>query len=349
MLDPKVDISKILNAHGLEHFGMKSLQPALSFTHYKNWIHEGAQAGMEYLKKDLALKENPNHFLPKARSIISLTFSYFPELPGAEDFAFANNRVAYYARGDDYHFWLKDKLKKITEELGQIFPGEEFWAFTDSIPILERDYAAQNGLGWIGKNTCLIDRSKGSLFFIGEILTSLKIEASIDASQDHCGTCTRCIEACPTGALSAEQRRLDANLCISYWTIEAKEPAPIELRAKLGDWLFGCDICQEVCPWNKKIIAAAPTPPTPLSPEAHRKNLVQELQTIFNLSNRKLAKLIAKTPLNRAGAKGLKRNALILAANLKLLELKIDIEGCKFEDEKLKDLKQWTLDQLSLN
>jgi epoxyqueuosine reductase len=223
--------------------------------------------------------------------------------------------------------------------------------FTDSGPVLERDLAARAGLGFVGKNTCLIDRKKGSLFFIAEIYTTLTLPiAKIDPDEvkkDFCGTCTRCIDACPTGALIAP-KDLDARLCISYLTIESRKTVPPELRNKIGDWLFGCDICQIVCPWNIKAhgsVLLNSFSTESQEPGERDTALTQDLRYLLTTSSRQLERDFAGTPLARAGGFGLKRNALVVIANRRIETLLKEVEAL-LPHPKLGELAQWTLLEL---
>ena len=214
-------------------------------------------------------------------------------------------------------------------------------AFTDAVPLLERDMAAQAGLGWVGKNSCLIHPKRGSLFFIGEILTSLSCENSPELMHDYCGSCTACIDACPTDAL-IEPRVLDSNRCLAYWNIESKENPPEEIRKAMGDWFFGCDICQTICPWNIKLHKEEPHFP---NKETQELEMIVQLRGILQSSNNKLLKSVKQTPLSRAGAKGLKRNALLVAGNMKLVELRDDITAY-LDHETLGEMARWALREL---
>ena len=292
------------------------------------------------------------------KSIFVFQQPYWPEPENQKKTFFKNLKIARYAKQRDYHLWFKDQLLKYGEILKESFPDESFRVFTDSVPLLERDYAVQAGLGWVGKNTCVIHPKKGSFFFIGEILSSLENDPEINLSprtlQDLCGSCTACISACPTGAIRSE-RVLDANLCLSYWNIESKKNPPPEIRKKMGSWFFGCDICQEVCPWNIKFHSDPihPVSQKPSSPETkhtikvfdNQSRLEEELCFILRTSNKKLMKILKDSPLNRAGGRGLKRNALIVIANLQLNNLK-NLVQTFLDDQRLGGLAQWTLDQL---
>lgn len=208
------------------------------------------------------------------------------------------------------------------------------------MPLLERDLAYRAGLGWIGKNTCLINEKRGSLFFLGEIVTTLRLEAKFTAAADRCGTCTRCIDACPTGAL-VEPRKLDARKCISYLTIESKNVPSSELRDLNRDFYYGCDICQTVCPWNVKIHGET------LSAVKHtREEMLVDLKFILKTGGSQLSKRFAGTPLTRAATWHHKANAIVLAVNLEMRELLPEIlEACS-QYEKLTDLKTWATEKL---
>ena len=220
-----------------------------------------------------------------------------------------------------------------------------FLAMTDSTPILERDLAYRAGLGWVGKNTCLIHPKKGSLFFLGEIITSLNIESPLTPVHDFCGTCTRCMDICPTQALISP-RKMDARKCIAYLTIESRDIPPEELRKPIGDWLFGCDLCQTVCPWNQKVFKNELETQELLSLSSEEEKLqVEDLRYLLTSSGKKLEKDFFGTAYSRAGSFGLKRNALIVAANRNLKELTPEIEALSTHP-KLGPLAEWALTQL---
>ncbi len=330
-----------------------TLKKPLSIEFYEKWLSNNYHAGMTYLQTHLALKKNPQLIEASLKSVISLSQAYFPAANA--DQLKTPARVALYAKNEDYHIWLKQKLQRIIQQLELDFPNEIFLPYVDSGPILERDMAYQNGLGWFGKNTCLIHPEHGSLFFIAEILSSLDTSTTtntIEALPDFCGTCTKCIDVCPTNALT-EPRTLRADLCISYLTIESKTVAPIELRKKIGDWFFGCDLCQTVCPWNekffrKKKITSMPgletTALIDLSFEA-KAELVAYFEFLLTASHKQIQKYHFGSPLSRSGAKGLKRNALIVIANKNLAELRETVQ--KIESSELQELATWTLLQLT--
>ncbi|MGE0526579.1 MAG: tRNA epoxyqueuosine(34) reductase QueG [Bdellovibrionales bacterium] len=376
-------VEEELTRAGFSHFGFSALERPLSMDLYREWIRDGRHAGMDYLERHADLKESPASFMPRAQTAIVVARPYFPhpypQPYGALDFS---ARIALYASGEDYHFHFRRELEEVAANLRRVFVNQEFLCFTDSAPILERDLAYRAGLGWIGKNTCLIHPKKGSLFFLGQILTSVNLssvdmeDAQTSPIPDLCGTCDRCLRACPTQALVAP-RTLDANKCISYWTIEAKADASLELRTQIGDWFFGCDICQTVCPWNEKLhgkaemqklsVAATTLTQTPthaLRPKPERESahaqepvranaeststdrLIDDLRWVLTSSSRQIQKRFHGLPLLRARARGLKRNALYVAGNLRLAALRPEIELAQ-QDPRLKEVATWALGRLA--
>lgn len=337
------ELESYLNAKskelGFSHFGLATLSRPFSFEIYENWLAEGLHGSMNYLKTHAHIKANAREKWPLAQSALVFAVPYFPHPEPKSDFPLNALRVSLYAKGYDYHHWFKEKLKVICEDLKAKLPGEEFIPMTDSSPVLERDLAYRAGLGWVGKNTCLIQAKKGSLFFIGEIYTSFVLKTETAPLPDFCGTCTRCIDICPTKALTAP-RTLDARKCISYLTIESKEVPPPELRSNIGDWFFGCDLCQTVCPWNQKIFKSKLST-LPMDLTVSEDALIQELRWILQSSGKQLEKAFAHSPLSRAGNFGLKRNALIVIANRRLKKLLPEVEAY-VAHERLGELARWT-------
>ncbi|OQW48572.1 MAG: hypothetical protein A4S09_04020 [Proteobacteria bacterium SG_bin7] len=287
---------------------------------------------MDYLVRHRDIKANLKTKYLGANSAIVMAYPYVPH-PSKENNPFPNLNVALYAQGLDYHNWLKKKVEEIIAKLKEHFPNENFWSCTDSSPVLERDLAQNSGLGWFGKNTCLIDRKAGSFFFICEIVTTLNLEPSVSSPKSFCGTCTRCIDSCPTNAIISPHV-LDARRCISYLTIEAKSIAKAELRPLIGSHFFGCDICQTVCPWNEE-----------LEPYMLNQDGINELQFILDSSDEELKNKIRGTALERAKPLGLKRNALIVTANQQITSLKHSVKrylGHKI----LRELTKWALERL---
>jgi epoxyqueuosine reductase len=212
----------------------------------RNWLNKGYHGSMQYMENHFSLRSHPDRILPGARSAVVLLYNYFPGevfLPGSRF------RMAKYTWGRDYHAFLKTKLNRLIRQIRELTGTEIIRGFTDSAPVMEKALAHQAGLGWVGKNTLLIHPRIGSFFFIAEILTDLELQYDTPGA-DRCGHCTRCIDACPTGALTAPYT-LDARRCIAYLTIENNGDLPVQHAGQFNRYIFGCDICQDVCPWNR--------------------------------------------------------------------------------------------------
>ncbi|MCE2966637.1 MAG: tRNA epoxyqueuosine(34) reductase QueG [Phycisphaerales bacterium] len=244
-------------AMGFALAGVCECSPSEHAEHVRAWFAQGRHGSMAYLARLGEERLDPRRVLPEARAIIVVADQYAPRGDASPVKRDGVGRVARYAHGEDYHVLIKDRLHALRDELIAEHPGEHFRAFCDTAPILEREHAQRAGLGWIGKNTLLIHPRLGSYTLLGGLLTSLPLvpPREQERHEDHCGSCTRCIDACPTGAISAYS--VDASRCISYLTIERREPTPPDLREKVSDWIFGCDVCQEVCPHNAPVRAAA--------------------------------------------------------------------------------------------
>ncbi len=265
----------------------------------EKWLKQNRHGSMHYMEKYFDERIDPSLLVPGAKSVITLLLNYFPEpQPAKETF-----KISKYAWGKDYHEVIKEKLnaflQMLRDEIGEI-NGR---GFVDSAPVLERTWAAKSGLGWIGKNGNLINKTNGSFYFIATLITDLELQADEAFTKDYCGTCTRCIDACPTDAI-LDNKEIDGSKCISYFTIELKDALiPDEMRGKFDNWMFGCDICQDVCPWNKfskPTMEKAFTPlPQILNFTTHDwEELTEEsFKLIFN-----------KTPLKRSKFQGIKRN-----------------------------------------
>lgn len=346
-IENKLELLK--DSYGLNQLAIGPLRTPVSIEFYEKWLAQNYHGTMFYLKDHLPFKKEPKNLNPDIVSVISVAQSYYPTQHPAPLSVPA--RTALYANNVDYHYWLKEKLKQIIEELKTTYPDSVFLPYVDSGPVLERDLAYQNGMGWFGKNTCLIHPEHGSLFFIAEILTNLKSHEVIQPLPDFCGKCTKCMDICPTNAI-VEPRVLRAEHCISYLTIESKETPPLELRRQIGDWFFGCDLCQTVCPWNEKVFRKKKIQRNDensaelllnLTPEK-RGELIEYFKFLLTSSNKQIQKKHFGSPLLRAGPKGLKRNSLIVIANKNLFELKHEVQNLK--DESLQELASWTLQQL---
>lgn len=215
--------------------------------HLEQWLNSGYHATMHYLEKHFDLKVDPTKLVPGAKSVVCLMYNYYTDIKQEDPEA---PIIATYAYGRDYHKVVKAKNKQLFNYLKSIVGDVHGRTFVDSAPILERDWAKRSGLGWSGKNTLTIHPECGSYFFLSELICDYTFEYDMPI-KDYCGTCTRCIDACPTEAISPQGYLVDSNKCISYITIERKDALPIELKGKMNNYMVGCDICQQVCPWNR--------------------------------------------------------------------------------------------------
>ena len=295
-------------------FDLVGIAPAERPTHadfYLDWLDRGYGGEMAYLGRPDAVERrlSPSAALPGARSIVAVAINYHLGDDGPFDDP-ARPVIARYARGDDYHLVFEEKLEQLATSIRELLGAEvQTRLYVDYGPVLERDHAQSAGLGWIGKNTVLINPDIGSYLFLGEILTDADLEADEPFLLDHCGTCTRCIDACPTGAIKGP-RELDARLCISYLTIELRGPIPRELRPLIGNRVFGCDICQEVCPWNSEI-------PETAEPRFQARDDVTgpELVQLMALSEEEFRERYSDSPLSRARRGGFLRNVAVALGN----------------------------------
>jgi epoxyqueuosine reductase len=284
--------------------GVTSSNPPAHYSTFESWLNAGMHGTMNYLAEERSRtrRTDPKQILPECKSILVLALPY-----SSFRIYHSSFRIASYALGDDYHDIIPPRLKLIVEfieeQLGHLIPNRYY---TDTGPILERDLAQRAGLGWIGKNSMLINPQAGSTFFLAEILLGIELEPDDAILTDHCGTCTRCINACPTQAI-LPNRTLDARRCISYLTIELKDDIPVELRPLMKDWIFGCDICQQVCPWNRFSAPAdsAFEPKIPLPIPAD-----DLLLTSVEFNQR-----FKKSPIKRARRRGYLRNLAVAIGN----------------------------------
>jgi epoxyqueuosine reductase len=211
----------------------------------ENWLNKNHHGQMSYMENHFDKRLNPKLLVDDSKSVISLLLNYFPSEEQNSD----SYKISKYAYGQDYHFVIKEKLKELLNTIQSKIGDVSGRAFVDSAPVLDKAWAAKSGLGWIGKNSNLITQKVGSFYFIAELIIDLELEYD-NPTTDHCGTCTACIDACPTDAIVAPYL-VDGSKCISYFTIELKDNLPIEMKGKFDDWAFGCDVCQDVCPWNR--------------------------------------------------------------------------------------------------
>jgi len=262
----------------------------------KEWLDNGFHGEMHYMENHFEKRTDPRKLVEGAKSVISVLYNYYPKDFQRKD----TYQISKYAYGKDYHYVVKEKLNQLLEFIKQEIQEVSGRAFVDSAPVMDKVWAAKSGLGWIGKNTNLISRQFGSFVFIGELIIDLDLDYDSPV-KDYCGNCTKCIDACPTKALSPYQ--LDAQKCISYLTIEKKGEIPDEFIGKWNNWIFGCDICQDVCPWNAKIKPS-------YEPQFQISELLKNMnrEDWQNLDETIFKKLFKNSPVERAKFEGLKRN-----------------------------------------
>ena len=263
------------------------------------WLNNGFAASMQWMEKHFDLRIDPSKLVPGAKSVITLLLNYYPEQRQQSEAP----KIAKYAWGMDYHDVIREKLNEFLATLKTMIGDINGRGFVDSAPVLERSWAARSGLGWIGKNGNLLNKQMGSFFFIATLITDLELEPDPPFSTDHCGTCTRCVDACPTEAI-VSPTVIDANKCISYLTIELKDALiPNDLQSKMDGWMFGCDVCQDVCPWNR---FSKPNSEPSFNPIHEVLDLSkQEWQAMTEDAFRKIFK---GSPLKRPKWKGIQRN-----------------------------------------
>ncbi len=295
-------------------FDMVGVAPAVippGYPRYLDWLSRGYEAGMGYLSKDPKTREHPGSILPGVRSVVMAGIVYGERSPGS-DFD-RNGKVARYARGADYHDLFWRRLEQLLEWVRAEFTGVKGRAVADTAPLLERDFARLAGLGWFGKNTMLIQKRLGSFTLLGGLLLDAELAYDAPFEADHCGTCTRCLDACPTGAFP-EPGVLDANRCISYWTIEHRGPIPDPMAESLHGWAFGCDICQDVCPWNRKA-------PPGREPEfrARAEWSDPDLIAWLELDETAFRAMLKGTSIRRTKRTGLIRNAALILGTRRVI------------------------------
>ena len=289
-------IEQRASSAGFQRCGIARAEPIGRGAFLRDWLAAGRAGSMAYLHRCLEERANPALLLEGARSVIVFALSYRPCEADEKEPTDGYGRIARYAWGEDYHTVLKDKLFALVGEIRAVVgENERFKVCVDTAPLLEREVAAAAGIGWIGKNTLILDAEWGSYLFLGAVITTLDLPAD-DPVEDHCGTCTACLDACPTGALDAPYQ-MDAAKCISYLTIEHRDAVSESLVDRMGSWLFGCDICQEVCPHNRHAPATseprfAPRPPAPaIAPEEVLRWSVEDYRSQLKGSAMRRAKL----------------------------------------------------------
>jgi epoxyqueuosine reductase len=296
-------IKQLAFEHGFDHCGIAMARPLTEDARrLERWLQQGLHGGMKYMENYFDLRVDPTKLVPGAKSVITLLKNYYPA-----ETAPAELMISKYAYGKDYHEVIKGHLRQMTQELQERIGQFSGRGFVDSAPVLERSWAQKSGLGWIGKNGNLITKQSGSFFFIATLITDLELKYDDPFAKDYCGSCTRCIDACPTEAIQPN-KVINGSKCISYFTIELKdEVIPGEMKGKFGNWMFGCDICQDVCPWNR-------------FSKPHQEVAFTPLPEILNLSTKQweelseemFRKIFKHSPLSRSKHKGIQRNIKFL-------------------------------------
>lgn len=276
--------------------------------HLEKWLADNFQAAMSWMEREPEKRTNPKLLMENAKSVIVVALNYYT--PHQHEEMLKVGKVSRYAWGDDYHDILKEKLRALLTWIKAEVPNAEGKICVDTAPIMDKAWAQRAGLGWIGKHSNLITRELGSWVFLGEIILNLELEFDDPETTDFCGNCTACLDACPTNAIVAP-RRVDANRCLSYATIESRAPElPAEIAENLSGWLYGCDICQDVCPWNR---FEQPTAENRFEPRPD--NVSPNLEAVLNLSVEDYVQRFRRSPMKRAKLGGLQRNARALLAN----------------------------------
>ncbi|NUL82379.1 MAG: tRNA epoxyqueuosine(34) reductase QueG [Armatimonadetes bacterium] len=320
-------------AEGFDQAGIAPVDAPPNLDKFHQWLADGYAATMGYMHRWKALRADPKSLLPTAKSAIVAALSYAQGKPRGKE-----HRIAQYAWGKDYHKVVREKFRRVQAAIGV---EADYRICVDSAPILERDLGLLAGIGWYGKNSCLIDSKRGSLFFLGVMLTSLELEPDKPAV-GGCGTCRACIDACPTGAI-VEPYRVDSSRCISYLTIEHRGPIDDELKPKMGDWIFGCDVCQDVCPFNQarasQPMRAAPATDEQIASEP----LDMTLEQILALSEEDFRARFQGSAIKRAKRAGIVRNGAIAAKNRPDLRDRLSALT-EDEDEGVRDAARWALE-----
>lgn len=312
MTDSATDLTTFIRNEALSvGFSAVGVCPAVSptgVTRLHDWLDAGFAGEMQYLEDRRDAYSHPKYVLDGVQSIVMLALNYKSQpIPPLDS---GKGRVSRYAFGElDYHDWIHARLKQLKRSIGDFAPEAKVRGVVDTAPLLEREFAQQAGLGWFGKNTMLLNKQLGSLFFLAAILIDQPLSYDEPHKASHCGTCTACLDACPTDAF-VKPHVLDATRCISYLTIELRDEIPAELRHGMEDWVFGCDVCQDVCPWNNK---APVTTHETFFPASDRAPL--ELRSLFEITEDEFRARFRKTPLWRTRRRGILRNAAIVLGN----------------------------------
>lgn len=304
------EVRERARALGFDLVGIAPAEPSRYRDYLRQWLDGGQAGSMEYLARRFNERTDPATYVPDAASVICVAMNYHVPLePVPPEEKKHHGRIARYALGEDYHEVIKRRLWKLADWLREAVPGAVTRPCVDTAPVMEKELAARAGIGWIGKNTCVIDPAIGSWLLLGEIITSVSLPVD-EPAVDRCGTCRRCLDACPTGAFTGAYQ-LDARRCISYLTIEHPDPIPAEFHSQLGEWLFGCDICQDVCPWNRK----APTTTDPALQPRFPTGTV-DLRQLLAWRQGEYSPYLSGSALKRVKLPVLQRTARLIARNL---------------------------------
>ena len=294
---------------GFDLVGIAPAEPSRLRDYFRRWLDDGQAGEMEYLARRFDERTDPRNYLPGARSVVCVAMNYHVPLQAVpESERQHHGRIARYALGDDYHELIKTRLHELADWMRDAVPGAQTRACVDTAPVMEKELAARAGIGWLGKNACLINPKIGSWLLLGEIVTTIPLPPDEPAT-DHCGSCTRCIDACPTGAITAPYQ-LDARKCVSYLTIEHRGPIAPELEPRMGDWLYGCDICQDVCPHNSKAPVATDPALQPRFPTG-----TLDVRTVLKWSDSDYRRQLHNSAMKRVKLPVLQRNAWIVQSN----------------------------------
>jgi len=338
-------VRQLARESGFELSGVAAAEPAPDSAWYADWVAAGFGGEMAYLSDRRArLREDPRNLLPSARSVICVGKLYNTPQPYSTRFSAGERAwISRYAWGDDYHAVLRSRLGRLADRLREL-TSEPFESriCVDTAPLLERSYARLAGLGWVGKNTCLINQQMGSWFFLGELLTSIQIEPDAPPPA-RCGTCTRCIDACPTAAIVPAESgwTVDSRSCISYFTIELRGSVAEDRRAGMGAHIFGCDICQDVCPWNRRA-------PVTDDPAFEARHFAPPLAKMAALTEPEFRSMFQATPVARAKYSGFLRNVAIAMGNSGLSEFRAPLEElAASSDAVVSESARWALLRLT--
>lgn len=340
----KHDLQTEAKRLGFSHFGVASALPVPHYASFLEWVQQGYQGEMSYLAREdtVTKRGNPQLILEDCQRVICLAMPYDPPRNISQDSPQGQGLLSAYALTRDYHETLWGKLAQL-EDYIRTAAGKTVGlkAYVDTGPILEKSYASKAGLGIAGKNSCLLIPESGSYFFLAELLIDLALPADEPFTRDICGNCTRCIDACPTGCILPD-RTLDASRCISYLTIENKERIPDDLKGQIGDWVFGCDVCQIVCPHNARTTQPEHSLGEPILPE------LLDLPALFSMDDSAFMDKFGDTPVSRARRAGLLRNAAVVLGNQKVVEAIPILQRALTQETvtALKDACSWALNQI---